>query len=340
MLDRKRRNKKCKNANRNMRGPLVNASRLCETKAIRGTDGCMNITFRQMRYFIAVAEARSISGGAASVSISQSAVTDAIRFIEAEIGSVLFLRHAKGVTLTREGQQFLRHARKIVDALNDIRSGIGHVEATIDGRLLIGATPIVTGYFLTDLLARYRQAFPAVEVSIVEERSDYVEHMLVNGELDLAILIVPGLTRPEALDHEVLLRSDMRVWMAPGHPLSANESLSLADLMFEPLIAVAREELAPASNAVWHGQPTRPRPAFRSASVEAVRGLVGTNAGVAILPDLLYRPWSLEGDRIMAKRTREPLPTVDIGLVWRRLTRQSEAAAMFMETARGKRTMR
>ncbi|MEO7635487.1 MAG: LysR family transcriptional regulator, partial [Sphingomicrobium sp.] len=66
----------------------------------------MNITFRQMRYFIAVAEIRSISGGAASVGISQSAVTDAIRFIEAEVGAELFARHAKGVVLTREGQQF------------------------------------------------------------------------------------------------------------------------------------------------------------------------------------------------------------------------------------------
>jgi len=299
----------------------------------------MNITFRQMRYFIAVAEIRSISGGAASVGISQSAVTDAIRFIEAEVGAELFARHAKGVVLTREGQQFLRHARNILDAVNNIRGAIGQDAASIAGRLMIGATPIVTGYFLTDLLARYRQAFPAVEIEIVEERGDYVEHMLINGELDLAILIVPGLTRPEALDHDVLLRSDMRVWMAPRHPLSHHDSFSLADLAEEPLIDITREELQAVSHAVWRTQPHR-RPAYRSASVEAIRGLVGTNAGLAILPDLLYRPWSLDGDRILAKRTREALPTVDIGLVWRRLTRQSDAVAAFMETARGKRTTR
>jgi DNA-binding transcriptional LysR family regulator len=299
----------------------------------------MNITFRQMRYFIAVAEIRSISGGAASVGISQSAVTDAIRFIEAEVGAELFARHAKGVVLTREGQQFLRHARNILDAMNSIRGAIGEDAASIEGRLMIGATPIVTGYFLTDLLARYRQAFPAVTIEVVEERGDYVEHMLINGELDLAILIVPGLTRPEALDHDVLLRSDMRVWMAPRHPLSDHDSFSLADLAEEPLIDITREELQAVSHAVWRTQPHR-RPAYRSASVEAIRGLVGTNAGLAILPDLLYRPWSLDGDRILAKRTREALPTVDIGLVWRRLTRQSDVVAAFMETARGKRATR
>ena len=300
----------------------------------------MNITFRQMRYFIAVAEIRSISGGAASVGISQSAVTDAIRFIEADLGCEMFARHARGVVLTREGQQFLRHVRKIVDAMNNIRGGVGHETASVGGRLMVGATPTVTGYFLPDLLARYRQALPDVQVTIVEEKSDYIEHLLVNGELDLAILVVPGLTRPEALDHDVLLRSEMRVWMAPAHRLSNQDSFSLPELADEPLIDINREELQLVSTAVWARQPIHRRPAYRSASVEAIRGLVGTNAGLAILPDLLYRPWSLDGDRILAKRSRDPLPTVDIGLVWRRLSRHSEAAELFMEAARGKRAVR
>ena len=299
----------------------------------------MNITFRQMRYFIAVAEIRSISGGAASIGISQSVVTDAIRFIEAEVDCEMFARHARGVVLTREGQQFLRHARKIIEAVNDIRGSGGQERTSVSGRLMVGATPTVLGYFLPDLLARYRQALPEVQVVVVEEKRDYVEHLLVNGELDLAILIVPGLTRPEALDHDVLLRSEMRVWMAPAHRLSNQDSFSLADLADQPLIDINREELQLVSNAVWACQPVHRRPAYRSASVEAIRGLVGTNAGIAILPDLLYRPWSLDGDRVLAKRSRDTLPTVDIGLVWRRLSRRSEAADLFMETARGKRAV-
>jgi DNA-binding transcriptional LysR family regulator len=299
----------------------------------------MNITFRQMRYFLAVAEARSISGGSAAMGISQSAITDAIRFLEAELGQPLFVRHAKGVTLTREGQQFLRQTHKVMAAMAELRSGIGEGGPEVAGRLAIGTTPLVTGYFLADLLARFRQSFPAVEIAIVENRTDYIEHMLVNGELDLALLIVPGLSRPEALDHEVLSRSEMRVWMAPGHRFADDEMVSLGDLVGEPLIALARDELAFASNSIW-GSEVAMRPAYRSSSVEAVRGLVATNAGVAVMPDLVYRPWSLEGDRILAKRTREHLPTADIALVWRRLTHHGEAGMMFMETARGVRGTR
>lgn len=63
----------------------------------------MNITFRQIRYFLSAAESGSISGAALSVGISQSAITEAIRALEIEVGTPLFHRHAKRVTLTLAG---------------------------------------------------------------------------------------------------------------------------------------------------------------------------------------------------------------------------------------------
>src|SRR3546814_10613552 len=65
----------------------------------------MNITFRKIRYFIAVAESRSVSAGSTAVGISQSAVTDAIRTLEIETGVKLFYRHPRGVTLTRRSEE-------------------------------------------------------------------------------------------------------------------------------------------------------------------------------------------------------------------------------------------
>jgi DNA-binding transcriptional LysR family regulator len=62
----------------------------------------------------------------------------------------------------------------------------------------------------------------------------------------------------------------------------------------------------------------RPNVAFRTRSVEAVRSLVATGAGIALLPDLVYRPWSLEGDRIESRDVAGALPVVQVGMVWRR----------------------
>lgn len=292
----------------------------------------MNITFRQIRYFIAVAEARSVSGGSSAVGISQSAVTDAIRTLELETGVALFHRHAKGVTLTREGHQFLRHARAIIAAISDMGRGVGTERDQTGGKVRIGVTPVVTGYFLADMLARFQRQFPNIEIALVEDKRDYIEHLLVGGELDLALLIVSNLEQKSAIDHEVLLRSECRAWMAPSHPLAEVDGMSLADLENEPLIALSLDELEGLIDGIWEKFDHPPRVAYRTGSMEGVRSLVGTGAGITLLPDLVYRPWSLEGDRVVARRTRESLPTVDIGVAWRRLTRHSEAASLFMET--------
>ncbi len=297
----------------------------------------MNITFRQLRYFIAVAEARSVSGGSSAVGISQSAVTDAIRTLELETGMALFNRHAKGVTLTREGSQFLRNARSIVDAVADLGAGAGQGEDQTEGRIRVGATPLVTGYFFADLLSHFQRLYPRIEVSLVEDKRSYIEHMLVGGELDLALLLVANLEQRHAIDYEVLLRSECRAWMAPTHPLANVDGLSLAQMENDPVVMLALDELEGLVEGMWAKFDHPPRVAFRTSSVEGVRSLVGTGAGITLMPDLVYRPWSLEGDRILSKRTRESLPTVDIGIGWRRLTRHSEAVSLFIETAQNHR---
>ena len=71
--------------------------------------------------------------------------------------------------------------------------------------------------------------------------------------------------------------------------------------------------------------------AFRTRSVEAVRSLVATGAGIALLPDLVYRPWSLEGDRIEARPMSEQMPPVRVGVVWRRGSPLSEPATRFLD---------
>jgi DNA-binding transcriptional LysR family regulator len=297
----------------------------------------LNITFRQLRYFIAVAEARSVSGGSSAVGISQSAVTDAIRTLELETGMTLFNRHAKGVTLTREGSQFLRNARSIVDAVANLGATTGQGEDQTEGRIRVGATPLVTGYFFADLLSHFQRLYPRIEVSLVEDKRSYIEHMLVGGELDLALLLVANLEQRHAIDYEVLLRSECRAWMAPTHPLANVDGLSLGQMENDPVVMLALDELEGLVEGIWAKFDHPPRVAFRTSSVEGVRSLVGTGAGITLMPDLVYRPWSLEGDRILSKRTRESLPTVDIGIGWRRLTRHSEAVSLFIETAQNHR---
>jgi DNA-binding transcriptional LysR family regulator len=78
-----------------------------------------------------------------------------------------------------------------------------------------------------------------------------------------------------------------------------------------------------------------PQVTFRTRSVEAVRSLVATGAGLALLPGLVYRPWSLEGDRIEIRDVSGDLPTVQVGLAWRRGAPLSGPALNFVRSAQG-----
>ncbi|XEU30401.1 LysR family transcriptional regulator [Tistrella bauzanensis] len=290
-------------------------------------------SLRQLQYFVAVAERGSISSAAQALSISQSTVTEALRGLEIDLGFPLVERHARGVAPTLKGHQFLAHARRILADVADARRAIRGEAQALTGRLALGVTPLVAGYVLADLLARFRRAFPDVDVQTVEDNGDYLEHLLVGGELDVAVMVLAPGRGSSALQIEVVDISPYRVWLPLGHPAAAGERVSLRDLATEPHVLLTIDEIAEASEVVWRRLGIRPPVAFRTRSVEAVRSLVATGTGVAILPDLTYRPWSLEGDKIEARGVVEDLPAIQVATAWRRGSPLSAAAAGFVSVA-------
>ncbi|ADZ72266.1 LysR family transcriptional regulator [Polymorphum gilvum] len=300
----------------------------------------MSFTIRQLQYFVAAAEKGSVSGAAQSFSISQSSVTEAIKDLESDLGVALFERHSRGLTITHKGHQFLRHATEILASVSDARRAFSDVPSAVGGRLNLGVTSLVAGYVLSDILARFRRAYPAVEVTASEDNGDYLEHLLIGGELDVAVMVVSNLRDRMALQAEILEVSPYRLWLPLGHRLEKADSIALADIAGEPLIMLTLDEIEEATGKLLGALGSRPPVAFRTRSVEAVRSLVATGAGVAILPDLVYRPWSLEGDRIESRDVSGTLPVVQVGIVWRRGSAPKETTVNFINVAKAQRMLR
>jgi len=293
----------------------------------------MAFTIRQLQYFVAVAEQGTVSGAAQSLSISQSAVTDAIKDLEQDLGVELFERHRRGLSITQKGHQFMRHATRILAGVSDARRSFAEEEAPQSGVLHLGVTSLVAGYVLSDLLARYRRAFPSVEVTAIEDNGDYLEHLLVGGELDVAVMVISNLRDRVALQAEIFETSPYRLWLPLGHRLGGADIINVADIASEPLIMLTVDETEEYTGRLLGALGARPHVAFRTRSVEAVRSLVATGAGIALLPDLIYRPWSLEGDRIESRDVGGSLPVVQVGMVWRRGSALPQAARDFIGIA-------
>lgn len=293
----------------------------------------MAFTIRQLQYFVAVAEAGTVSGAAKYLSISQSAITEAIKDLEADLGVTLFQRHSRGLRITHRGHQFLRHAKGLLTGVANARRAFENEGQDQSGQLNLGVTSLVAGYVISDILARYRRAHPKIEVTAIEDDGSYLEHLLIGGELDVAVMLVSNLRNRNALQAENLASSPYRLWMPMGHELSTREHIAPADLTSEPLIMLSIDEIEEPTENLLEALGARPKIAFKTRSVEAVRSLVATGAGIAILPDLIYRPWSLEGDRIDHRDVSAALPVIQVGIVWRMGSTLSPAAKQFIATA-------
>jgi DNA-binding transcriptional LysR family regulator len=294
----------------------------------------VSVTFRQIRYFVAVAETGKISTAASMVGISPSAVTEAIGELTAVSGMKLFERHPRGLILTYEGHRLLAHCRNILSAVESAGYAMTRPINDISGSIRLAVTITISGYFLAPLLARFRQRFPAIDVSIEEVKRTEIESGLVSGKYELGLMLVSNLSERTSLVSHTLVRSMRRLWLPAKHPLLDAEIITLADVARQPYIQLLIDDAETSTHSYWKAHNLEPNIIVRTESVEAVRGLIAFRNGVTILSDMMYRPWSLEGDRIEVREVAANIPTMNTGIAWPRAKPLSHVAQTFVEFCR------
>lgn len=273
------------------------------------------LSIRQLKYFAAAAELGRVSDAAIHLNISQSAVTTAIRQLEDLLGQELFLRTAHGVDLTDAGRRFLSHAYAVLSAADEALR-MPRDETRVTGLLSIAATYTVIGYFLPHHLQRFIQRFPGIEVRVQEQQREAVEEGLITGRYDMGVMLTANVSNSE-ITRETFFGSERRLWVPAKHPLLGQPEVTLEQVAAEPYIMLTVDEAANSALRYWTQTPHQPKIRLRTSSVEAVRSMVANGLGLAILSDMVYRPWSLEGRRIETVTLKEKIPRMDVGLAWK-----------------------
>ncbi|HEC51251.1 hypothetical protein LCGC14_0356690 [marine sediment metagenome] len=286
---------------------------------------------RQLRYFVAAAETGQFSQAAATVHVSQSAVTTAVMQLEQRLGVKLFERLPYGVSLTAEGNKFFQHARHILDTLQDAMSEPFFMSHSVSGVVRVGASYTVLGYFLPNLLARFKRSYPDIEIDLIDMDRVSIENAVRQGELDLGLTVVSNATDLTGLDASVLIRSRRQLWLASGHPLIELASITLKDVAEHAYILPTVDEGEESVQRYWKAQGLEPKVAFRTSSVESLRGLVAHGFGVTVLSDMLYRAWSLEGRKIEVRPLNDAVPSMELGLIWAKGEGMSEPGNAFQQ---------
>ncbi|MBA2673335.1 LysR family transcriptional regulator [Ramlibacter sp.] len=148
----------------------------------------MNIKLRRVEVFMAVVEAGGFSAAANQLHIAQSAVSVAIRELERELGTQLFVRGRRSVELTESGGLLLERAQPALRQLYGIRAEIRDVETMAMGHVRVGAPAMVTQFALRHVLPSFMAKFPGVRLHLRQAGALEIEQMVLRGEIDLGVI--------------------------------------------------------------------------------------------------------------------------------------------------------
>jgi len=186
---------------------------------------------RHLRYFVAVAEARSFMGAAARLHVAQPALSKQIRDLEGEVGTVLLERGPRGVRLTAAGRAFLTEARRTLEAASEAIASAR--EAILEGNpSLRFANGQVAAYGtnLEHLLAAFRTAHPGTRVDIVSLQDGEIFTALREGRVDVGCVFLAEWPVQGFSAHQLIATPMTGVLLPSNHPLAADCTIHLAEL--------------------------------------------------------------------------------------------------------------
>jgi len=250
---------------------------------------------RQLRYFVAIARARSFTGAARALRVAQPALSLKLRALETELGVVLVERKNRTGGLTEAGARLLVRAERILaevhDAGEEMAAHAGSTRGTV--RLGCALQTLIEGR-LAPLVARFHERNPGLRIILREVHTQQVFELLGRAEVDLGLVHLGRsgdgpLVGTEAARGDLALlrlyREPLVVIVAPGHRLAGRKSVRFADLEDEDFVSFrpgATVQKLVAAAAAERGFALRI--AFSTANMGTVRAVVAAGLGVAVVP--------------------------------------------------------
>jgi DNA-binding transcriptional LysR family regulator len=242
----------------------------------------------QLAYFVAVADERHFTRAARTMHVAQPSLSKQISALEAELGGALFSRARGNISLTVAGEALLPLAQRILADVDTSRTAVRELLGLQQGRVRLGATPSLSTVLVPEVLRRFRDRYPGVQLVLDEGGSRDLIGKLAQGALDLALIILPLHTNDPALKTIPLLNEPLVAAVPSAHPLASKAALTITDLRDVPLV-MFREgyDLRAVTLAACRKAGFDPTFAVEGGEMDAVLKMVQAGLGVAIVPTMV-----------------------------------------------------
>lgn len=285
-----------------------------------------SLSMRQLRAFVALAEARNFTRAAERSHLSQPAFSELIRALEAAVGARLFDRTTRHVDLTVEGALFLESAQRLLHDAEAAIRGLRDLVALRRGRVSVAALPALAAGWLPGVLAGFRARHPEIDLEVADSLSEECIERVRAGRADFALAAIRA-SAPE-LRTDPFCSDRFHLVCRRDHPLAGKRRVSVSDLARHPFVSLARN-----SSVRQHIEaavlPAQVKSVMELEQLSTVAGMVRAGLGITVVPTLTL--FHFDHPDLVTRPMRAPGLQRDIFVVRRRDRRLSLAAQALFE---------
>lgn len=276
------------------------------------------MNLRDLKYVVSVAELGHFGRAAEVCYVSQPALSGQIAKLESELNVKLFERNRRSVRVTPEGEQIVAYAKSILKLAEEIKTCAQAASNPYSGNLKLGMIPTIGPYLTPILLPAIKRGMPQLELDVVESKTPELEKSLLEGRIDAAILA----TKVENPQVAEIFLYDEPFWVALPyrHPLALHETIDVNTLRAEEFLLLEdghcfRDQIISfCENAL----ESNPKFKTQQTSLTTILSLVGSGAGVTLVPAMSLAGSWVTDSGIALRREATGSAVRSVSLVYRR----------------------
>jgi LysR family transcriptional regulator, hydrogen peroxide-inducible genes activator len=283
-----------------------------------------DIKLKDLRYLVAVADCRHFGRAAERCFVSQPTLSAQLKKLEDYLGVQLIERQPNNVSLTEPGEQIVARARRILEASDEVVTLARSHRDPLAGRLRVALLPTIGPYLLPRVAQPLRKSMPRLELQLYEYQTGPMLEKLKAGDLDVGILALPvDMDGLEALE---LYIEPFMLAVPDQHKLARRDAVRTDDLKGETLLLLEDGHcLRDQALEVCSRIGVQEKQDFRATSLETLRQMVATGAGVTLLPELACRGAYGNAKGVTIRPFVKPAPVRHVGAIWRKTSARRPA---------------
>lgn len=271
-----------------------------------------HIELRHLRYFLAVAEEGHFTRAAARLHITQPTLSHQIQELETQLEVQLFDRVARGVRLTAAGELLVGHAKRVLGELTKAQVALDELRGLKRGVLKVGMVQTVNACVIPEIIARFSEAHPGIDIACAEMAAADIESDLEAGKLHLGISFVPPCRK--GLAGRPFFSEELVVVVALDHPLASRRRLNVRDLSGQAMALLGQKYCTrQLIDRATKEAAVEPKIKVEMNSVDGILSTVRRTSLMTLLPRLAL---CQRDSGLKAIPLTEPTPRRMVGLLW------------------------